>query len=74
MYEALTALLLLALILAWLIFWLLQFVQVMLLADADFPGRYDKPLWVAVFVLVFLLAPFAFLLWKRAYLAMRRQQ
>jgi NADH:ubiquinone oxidoreductase subunit 6 (subunit J) len=51
------------------IFWLYQFVQMMLLEDRWFPGRFDKPLWVAVFVLVFPLAPFAFLMWKAGYRA-----
>lgn len=52
-------------------FWVYQFVQLMLLSDSDFPSRYDKVLWVAVFVFVGALAPFAFLLWKRAYLEVR---
>ena len=51
-----------ALVLA--IFWVYQFVQLMLLEDRWFSGRYDKPLWVGVFVFIFPLAPFAFLMWK----------
>jgi hypothetical protein len=35
---------------AFCIFWVVQFVQVMLLSDADFPGKYDKGLWTAVFI------------------------
>jgi len=52
------------------IFWVYQFVQLMLFSEADFPGKYDKCLWAAAFILVFLLAPFAFLGWKCAYKAM----
>ena len=52
------------------IFWLFQFIQLMLLADSDFPGKHDKILWVAAFICVFLIAPIAFLYWKKAYVAM----
>ncbi len=51
------------------LFWFLQFVQLMLLSDGDFPGRYDKPLWVGIFLLAWPVAPFAFLAWKSGYLA-----
>ena len=34
-------------------------------------GRYDKALWVVAFVVLFVIAPFAFLYWKRASLTMR---
>jgi hypothetical protein len=54
-----------------LVFWVYQFVLLMLLGDEDFPGRHDKILWVAVFVLLSVIAPFAFLWWKRACLTMR---
>jgi hypothetical protein len=56
-------------ILALCIFWVYQFVQLMLLSEADFPGKYDKCLWAAAFILVFWLAPFAFLAWQSAYAA-----
>lgn len=52
------------------VFWVYQFVQLMLFSDGDFPGRYDKPLWAAAFVFAFLLAPLAFFGWKQAYKAM----
>jgi hypothetical protein len=64
-------LLALLVVLAFCIFWVYQFVQLMLLSDADFPGKYDKCLWLATFILALLLAPFAFLGWKSAYQAMR---
>jgi len=47
--------------------WLRQFVKLMLLSDTDFPGKYDKCLWTAVFVLLSIIAPFAFMFWKSAY-------
>ena len=56
------------------IIWLSQFIQLMLLADSDFPGAYDKILWVAAFVCVFLLAPLAFMYWKPAYLSLRMEE
>ncbi len=49
------------------VFWIYQFTQLMLLQESDFPGRHDKVLWCAAFVLAFALAPFAFFLWKRVY-------
>ncbi len=52
------------------IVWVYQFVQLMLLSEADFPGRYDKCLWTAAFIVAAGLAPFAFLGWKSAYKAM----
>ncbi len=52
------------------IFWIYQFVQLMLLSEIDFPGKYDKCLWTAGFILTFVVAPFAFLGWKYAYRAM----
>ena len=58
-------------ILAICIFWVCQFIQMMLLSEADFPGKYDKCLWTAAFVIVLLLAPFAFFYWKSANEAMR---
>ena len=54
----------------YIIFWFFQFVQLMLLSDADFPGRYDKCLWTAAFILAFVIAPVAFFGWKHAYRAM----
>ena len=57
-------------ILAFCFFWVYQFVQLMLLSDADFPGTYDKCLWTIAFIAVFVVTPFAFLGWKFAYRAM----
>jgi len=56
------------------ILWVYQFTQLMLLSDADFPGKNDKALWVATFLLACLLAPFAFLSWKTAYKMMREEE
>lgn len=48
--------------------WIVYFAQMMSLADTDFPGKYDKILWFVVFVLLFVVAPFAFWIWKNCYL------
>lgn len=48
--------------------WTTQFIQLMLMSESDFPGRSDKSIWAAAFVLVFFLAPFAFFVWKIVYL------
>ena len=53
---------------AFFVFWLFQFVQLMMFADNDFPDRYDKILWCISFHTLFFVAPFGFLFWKRAYL------
>ncbi len=57
--------------LLFLIFWWWQFIQLMMLSDSDFPGRYDKPLWAVLFIVAFAIAPFLFIHWKSACLAMR---
>jgi hypothetical protein len=51
------------------IFWISQFVLLMLLSDSDFPGKYDKCLWLVAFILAFVVAPFAFFVWTYAYKA-----
>jgi len=60
----LLAFLLIFLALAWL--WIKQFVWLMMLEDKSFPGKYDKLIWGAAFVFLFVLAPFAFILWRSA--------
>ncbi|MDA1141654.1 MAG: hypothetical protein O3B01_24085 [Planctomycetota bacterium] len=54
-------------------FWILQFVQLMLLSNEDFVGRHDKILWVVIFICVFPLAPFAFVMYKIARLSMNER-
>jgi hypothetical protein len=56
------------------VLWVFCFAQLMTLGDDLFPGRLDKVLWVAAFVLVFPLAPFAFMWWKRMMLGMRAEE
>jgi hypothetical protein len=55
------------------IVWIYQFIQLMLLSERDFPGGRDKVLWAAAFIVMFPLAPFAFIFWKTAYRAMREK-
>jgi hypothetical protein len=64
--EIVTLTLILTAMLAFVIFWIVQFVQLMLLEDDLFPGPYDKLVWAAAFVILAPLAPFAFLAWKSA--------
>jgi hypothetical protein len=46
-------------------FWIWQFLDLMMMPDEDFPGRFDKALWVVVFLMFFVfVAPIAFGLWK----------
>jgi hypothetical protein len=45
--------------------WVVEFAQLMAMRDEDFPGRYDKALWVAAFVFGNIFGVFAFFLWKR---------
>jgi len=67
------ALLLIAL-LAWIKFWVSEFVQMMLLEDAFFPGRFDKVVWGAAFIILPPFAPFAFWVWKGASTAERSEK
>ena len=46
--------------------WVVQFAGFMVLDDKTFPGTYDKLIWGAAFILVFPVAPFAFIVWKSA--------
>ena len=57
-----------------ILFWAFQLTQLMMLSDQDFPGRFDKILWVILFLLVSPLAPFLFLYWKSGYVALRVQE
>ena len=54
----------LIILLALAIFWIYQFVFMMLLGDNTFSGKHDKILWCAVFIVFPMLTPFAFLLWR----------
>jgi len=57
--------------LVFLAFWARQFIQLMMFSDSDFPGRYDKRFWAVLFIVASVIAPFLFIYWKSAYLAMR---
>jgi hypothetical protein len=47
------------------VFWIAQFIDLMAMPDDDFPGRFDKILWVVAFLVLFVVvAPIAFGLWK----------
>jgi len=55
-------------------FWIFQFTQLMVLSDYDFPGRYDKALWVAAFIFANVLAAAAFWFWKQLMQSVRQEQ
>lgn len=57
-----------------LVLWGFYFTQLMCLEDEDFPGRFDKVLWVLVFTFLFLPAPFLFLAWRGAMTAVRQRE
>jgi NADH:ubiquinone oxidoreductase subunit 3 (subunit A) len=48
--------------------WCSQFIQLMLLSDEDFPGKYGKALWFAAFILLNFIGCGLFIWWKQAYL------
>ena len=58
------------------VIWVFQFAMLMALDDKSFPGAYDKLIWAAAFLLVFPVAPFAFMLWKsmsKSYIQAKRR-
>lgn len=61
-------------IVLFLLFWSYQLVQLMLMPDEDFPGRFDKVTWGAIFILAMPLAPFVFLFWRGAHKETRRRK
>ena len=50
------------------IVWSYQFVLLMMMEDNLFPGKADKVIWGAAFLFAAPLAPFLFILWRRAIL------
>ena len=61
-----TPLVLAVVMLAMVVFWVVQFIDLMRHSEDAFAARSDKLIWAAVFVLVFPLAPLAFWLWKQS--------
>ena len=57
---------------AFIYWWASSFVFMMCLSDSDLPGRHDKVLWFITFLMLSLLAPLLFSMWKRAYLEARQ--
>jgi hypothetical protein len=53
------------LVVAAAILWVHGFVQLMALGDQDFPGRYDKVLWVVAFLVGNVLGAIAFHYWRQ---------
>ena len=46
------------------IFWLVQLLSLMMMPDDAFPGRYDKPIWAAILLVLSVLGAFLFVVWK----------
>ncbi|MFQ5748362.1 MAG: hypothetical protein ACE5H3_02760 [Planctomycetota bacterium] len=46
------------------LFWSFQFAVLMRLEEERFPGQYVRFGWIAAFLLLWPIAPFAFLLWN----------
>jgi hypothetical protein len=46
------------------IFWIRQLVNLMTRSDNSFPGRYDKPVWVAILVICNLIGAIAYFIAK----------
>jgi len=45
--------------------WVFQFIALMSLGDDRFTGQYVRLGWVAAFLVLWALAPIAFLIWNR---------
>ena len=54
-----------------LVFWIIQFAQLMAMRDDEFPGRYDKILWFIAFLTLNVVAASIFLSWKQIQIASR---
>ncbi len=54
---------------AWFYFWVLMFANMMLFGSKDLPWEYDKVIWACVFIILPPIAPFAFWMFKNAYLS-----
>lgn len=62
--SALGTVLVIVVALALAVLWVFQFAALMSLEDGELPGKFSRFGWVAGFVVVWPLAPFAFMLWR----------
>ncbi|MBN1972826.1 MAG: hypothetical protein JW787_04260 [Sedimentisphaerales bacterium] len=46
------------------LFWLRQFIDLMTQSDDSFPGKYDKPVWVAVLLLTGAIGALVYVIYK----------
>jgi hypothetical protein len=58
-------------ILVLLVFWIIQFAQLMAMRDDEFPGRFDKILWFVAFLTLNVVAASIFLSWKQIAMTSR---
>jgi hypothetical protein len=58
-------------VLVLLVFWIIQFAQLMAMRDDEFPGRFDKILWFIAFLTLNVVAASIFLSWKQIAMASR---
>lgn len=47
-----------------LIFWFVPLLDLMKMTDESFPGRFDKPIWAAILILLPVLGSLLFVIWK----------
>jgi hypothetical protein len=50
--------------LAFLVFWVIQLLDLMRRRDDEFPGRFDKPIWAAMMIFLLGFGAFIYWLWK----------
>jgi len=56
---------------ALVVFWIYEFVLLMLMSDDRFPGRFDKPIWAAILLIGFVPGAVVFFLWQMCDLSGR---
>jgi hypothetical protein len=63
--------LLLILMLVLLVFWVIQFTELMGMSDGEFPGKHDKILWFVAFLSLNFVGAAVFVAWKQVRIMAR---
>jgi hypothetical protein len=53
------------------VFWLYEVFTLMQMPDDAFPGRYDKPIWAAILLVLSVIGAALFVIWKMSVRARR---